>query len=144
MLVCSTLASPAAQPNIKAYYQKTNEDLTRASTSENPFQNLVVLHETDVKLYRPSLQYVKELDCQNNEIIGLGRKIFDPQNDAIVGELWEEAAFLQERKEDIDDLLHIQCTQIQDTKNSLCKAESVCRYWKHEKVGSSKIVAKSD
>ena len=136
--------SPGAQPNIKAYFYKTNKEISCASTSDNIFQNVVVLCETDVILFHPSLQDVKELNCLKKKILELGRDISDPKNNAIVDELCEEAAFVQERKEDIDDLLHIQCTQIQDTKNSLCKAESVCRYWKHEKVGSSKIVAKSD
>ena len=58
-------------------------------------------------------------------MLELGRKISDPQNDAIVDELFKEAEFVQDRKDDLDYLLCIQCTQIRDTKNDLSKAEIV-------------------
>ena len=50
MLVCSKMASPDAHPNIKAYLQKKNKDLTRDSTSDNIFQNVVFFRGIDAKL----------------------------------------------------------------------------------------------
>ena len=78
------MASPAAQLNIKACLQKTNKYLAHASTSGYIFQDVVVLRKTDVKLSRPSLQDVKELDCLNKKILDIGRKISYPQNYVIV------------------------------------------------------------
>ena len=95
--------SPGAQPNIKAYFYKTNKEISCASTSDNIFQNVVVLCETDVILFHPSLQDVKELNCLKKKILELGRDISDPKNNAIVDELCEEAAFVQERKDDLDE-----------------------------------------
>ena len=66
-LVCSTMDSPAAKPNIKVYFQKKNEDLSCDYTYNDLFQNLFVLCNTDVKLSCPSLQDVKELDCLNKK-----------------------------------------------------------------------------
>ena len=52
----------------------------------------------------------------NKKILELGCKIYYPQNDAIVDELCEESAFVQERKDNLDDLPCIQRTQIRDKK----------------------------
>ena len=111
ILVCSTMATTTAQHNIKANFQKTNNHISRASTSNDIFQNVVVLRETGVKLSCPSLQDVKELDCLNKKSIELGRKISDPQNDSIFDELCKESVFVQEKKDDLDDLLCIQHVQ---------------------------------
>ena len=113
------MTSPAAQPNIKAYFQKTSKDISCASNSDDIFQNVVVLHVIVVKLSCPSMQYVKEPDCVNKKVLELGHNRSDPQNDAIVDEFYLEAAFVQERKANHNNIYFLYNALKYDTQRML-------------------------